>query len=57
MRYKLCEMGVHTQGESGFFDEDTEVLLIDEQNEAVQLHESAANNGSAPGKMIPSDAF
>ena len=27
-------MGVH-QGESGFFDEDCEVLLVDDQNEST----------------------
>jgi len=35
-------MGVHTQGESGFFDEDVEVLA---QNEVVEQHEPA-NDGA-----------
>lgn len=33
-------MGVHTQGESGFFDEDTELPL--EQNEIIEQHETAS---------------
>jgi hypothetical protein len=40
-------MGVHTQGESGFFDEDVEVL---EQNEVVEQHEPA--NDGAVGKWL-----
>lgn len=39
-------MGVHTQGESGFFDEDTELPL--EQNEIVEQHETA--NSETVGK-------
>lgn len=38
-------MGVHAQGESGFFDEDTEVSLV--HNEAVhQQHEPAADDAT-----------
>lgn len=39
-------MGVHTQGESGFFDEDTELPL--EQNEIIEQHETA--NSDTVGK-------
>ena len=42
-------MGVHAQGESGFFDEDTEVSLV--HNEAVlQQHEPAADDATTVGK-------
>ena len=40
-------MGVHTQGESGFFDEDVEVSA---QNEVVEQHEPA--NDGAVGKWL-----
>lgn len=38
-RQTSANMGVHSQGESGFFDEDTELPL--EQNESVGQHETA----------------
>ena len=41
------KMGVHTQGESGFFDEDVEVSA---QNEVVEQHEPA--NDGAVGKWL-----
>ena len=46
-------MGVHAQGESGFFDEDTEVSLV--HNEAVhQQHEPAADDATTVGKPFHS---
>lgn len=41
-------MGVHSQGESGFFDEDSELPL--EQNESVGQHETA-NAETITGKF------
>lgn len=35
-------MGVHSQGESGFFDEDTELPVV--QNESEEQHETASAN-------------
>ena len=34
-------MGVHTQGESGFFDEDPDELSAMVQNETIEQHETA----------------
>lgn len=42
-------MGVHTHGgESGFFDEDTELPLV--QNETIEDHETA--NDDSVGKFV-----
>ncbi|KZS15776.1 Ribosomal protein s6 kinase alpha-5 [Daphnia magna] len=34
-------MGVHTQGESGFFDDDPDELPAMVQNESIEQHETA----------------
>lgn len=44
-------MGVHTQGESGFFDEDPDELSAMVQNETIEQHETA-NASNTVGKCV-----
>lgn len=45
------KMGVHTQGESGFFDEDPDELSAMVQNETIEQHETA-NASNTVGKCV-----
>lgn len=40
-RLSVVKMGVHTQGESGFFDDDPDELPAMVQNESIEQHETA----------------
>ena len=46
------KMGVHAQGESGFFDEDSEVSLVHNDDAVHQQHEPAADDGTVGNQSI-----